>query len=56
MISEILESHAVPLADCRAQGYNNAASILSKYNSAKAIIKKQYPSAIFSPFGCHSLN
>ena len=27
-----------------------------KYNGAQAIIKEQYPSAIFSPCGCHTLN
>ena len=56
MITETLESHAIPLADCRAQGYGNAASMSGKYNSAQAIIKKQYPAAIFSCCGCHTHN
>ena len=43
MIIETLESHAIPLVDCRAQGYDNAASISGKYNSAQAIIKKTVP-------------
>ena len=30
MITETFESHAIPLADCRAQGYNNWASISGK--------------------------
>ena len=56
MIAETSESHAIPLADCRAQGCDNATSRSSKYNRAQAIIKKQYPTAIFSPCGCHTLN
>ena len=56
MITETLKSHAIPLADCRAQGYDNAANMSGKYNGAQAIIYKQYPTAIFSPFGCHTLD
>ena len=41
MITKILGSHAILLADYRAQGYDNAASMSGKYNSAQAIIKKQ---------------
>ena len=50
------ESHAISLADCRAQGYDNAASMSGKQNCAKAIIKKQYPTAIFPHCGCQTLN
>ena len=39
MITETLESHAIALADCRAQGYDNAASMSGKYNGAQVIIK-----------------
>ena len=39
MITETLESHAISLADCSAQGYDNAASMSGKYNRAQAIIK-----------------
>ena len=56
MITETLESHAIPLADCRAQGCDNAASMSGKYINSPAIIKKQYPAAIFSPCGCHTHN
>ena len=56
MITETLESHAIPLVDCRAQGYDNAANMSGKYNGAQAIIKEQCPTAIFSPCGCHTLN
>ena len=48
MISEILESHAISLADFRDQVYNDAASMSGKYNGAPEIIKEQYPNAIFS--------
>ena len=47
---------AIPLADIRAQGHDNAASISGKYNCAQATIKEQNPTAIFSPCGCHTLN
>ena len=49
MIIEAFESHDIPLADCRVQGYDNAASMSGKYNGAQAIITEQYPTAIFSP-------
>ena len=56
MITETLENHSIPLSDCKVQGYNNAASMSDKYNGALAIIKKQYPTAIFSPSGCYTFN
>ena len=56
MITETLKSHAIPLADCRAQGYDNTAIMSGKYNCAQPIIKERYPTAIFSPCGCHTLN
>ena len=56
MINKTLESHVIPLADCRAQGYDNAASMSSKYISVQAIIKEQFPTAMFSPCGYHTLN
>ena len=34
MIIESFESHAISLADYRAQGYDNAASMSGKYNGA----------------------
>ena len=56
MITETLESYAFPLADCREQGCDNAANMSGKYTGAPAIIKEQYPTVIFSPCGCHTLN
>ena len=56
MITETLESHAIPLSECRAQGYDNAANMSGKYKGAQAIIKEQNPLVIFSPCGCHTLN
>ena len=50
MITERLETYVILLDDCSAQDYNNAASMSGKYNSAQAIIKKQCPTAIFSPW------
>ena len=56
IITETLKSHAIPHADSRPQGSDNAASISGKYNGAQAIINEQYPTAIFFPCGCHTLN
>ena len=56
MITETLERRAIPLADCRAQGYDNAANMSVKYNGAQAIIQEQFPTAILSPYSCHTLN
>ena len=39
MITETLESHAIPLVDCTERGYDNAANMPGKYNGAQAIIK-----------------
>ena len=55
MITETLESHTIPLADCRAQGDDNAASMSNEYNGTKAIIKENYPTAMFSSCGCPAL-
>ena len=40
MITETLESHAIPLADCRAQSYDNAVNMSGKYNGAQAVMKE----------------
>ena len=56
LITESFEGHYIPLADCRSPGYDGTASIHGKYNGAQAIIKEQYPTAIFSPCGCHTCN
>ena len=56
MMTEAFESHAIPLADCRAQGNDNAASMSGKYYGAQPIIKEQQPPAKFSLCGCHTLN
>ena len=34
----------------------NAASMSGKYNGSQAIVKEQFPTAIFSPCVCHTLN
>ena len=42
MIIKTMESHGIPLAECREQGYDNAASISGKYDGAQTIIKEQH--------------
>ena len=39
MIPEALESHDIPLADCRAQDDDNGAIMSLKCNNAQAMIK-----------------
>ena len=56
LIMDTLEEHAIPLSDCRAQGYDNAANMAGKYKGAQAKIQEQNSMAIFSPCGCHTLN
>ena len=51
MVTETSENHAIPLAE----GYDNPANMSGKYNSAQAIIKEQFPTAIFSHCGCHTI-
>ena len=56
MITETLESRAIPLAGCKAQGCDSGASISGQYNVTQAIIKKQFHAVIFSPCDCHTLD
>jgi hypothetical protein len=56
MIMDTMVDHNIPLADCRAQSYDNAANMAGKYKGVQAKILAQYPAAIFSPYGCHTLN
>ena len=55
MITETFENHGISLADCRAQGYDSAEGMSGKYNGAQAMTKEQYPIAMFSPCGCHTI-
>ena len=55
IITETLESHAIPLIDCREQGYKNTANMSGKYDGAQAITKKQHPTVIFFSCGCHTI-
>ena len=41
MITETFERHAIPLADCMAQGYDNARSMSGKYSGARAVINEK---------------
>ena len=47
--------HAIPLSDCRAYGYDNAANIAEKYEDTQAK-KEQDSVAIFSLCGSHNHN
>ena len=41
LIMDTLEEHAIPLSDCRAQAYDNAANMVGKYNGTQAKILEQ---------------
>ena len=56
LIIDTFEGHAIPLSDCRAQGYNNAGNMAGKYKGAQAKIEEQNSVAIISPCRCHTLN
>ena len=56
MIMDTMVDHNIPLADCRAQSYDNGANMSGKYKGVQAKILVQYSAAIFSHCGCHTLN
>ena len=53
---DALEECVIPLSDCKAQGYDNAANMAGRYIGAQAKIEEQNSVALFSPCGCHTLN
>ena len=56
VILETLKKFDIPLADCRGQGYDNAANMSGKYNGAQTHIRSVNPLSLYSPCACHSLN
>ena len=56
LILETLKEFGIPLADCRGQGYDNAANMSGKYNGAQQHILAENPLWLYSPCACHSLN
>ncbi|XP_063613032.1 zinc finger MYM-type protein 1-like [Penaeus indicus] len=56
LILETLKQLGIPLADCRGQGYDNAANMSGKYNGAQQHILAENPLCLYSPCACHSLN
>ncbi|XP_037797777.1 zinc finger MYM-type protein 1-like [Penaeus monodon] len=56
LILETLKQFGIPLADCRGQGYDNAANMSGKYNGAQQHILAENPLCLYSPCACHSLN
>ena len=56
LIIQTLEEFQISIADCRGQGYDNAANMTGKYNGVQKHILNLNSLAIFSPCGCHSLN
>ena len=53
---DALEEHVIPLSNCRAQQYDNAANMAGEYKGTQAKIEEQNLVAIFSPCGCHIFN
>ena len=56
LILETLKQFGIPVADCRGQGYDNAANMSGKYNGAQQHILTENPLCLYSPCACHSLN
>ena len=56
LILETLKGYGIPIADCRGQGYDNAANMSGKYNGAQQHISTINPLCLYSPCACHSLN
>ena len=56
IILETLNGYGIPIADCRGQGYDNAANMSGKYDGAQQHISAINPLCLYSPCGCHSLN
>ena len=56
LIMDTLEEHTIPLSDCMAQGYDNAANMARRYKGAEAKIEEQNSVALFSFCGCRTLN
>ena len=56
LILETLKKFGIPLADCRGQGYDNAANMSGKYNGAQQHILAENPLCLYSPCACQSLN
>ena len=51
-----LEKYGIPIADCRGQGYDNAANMSGRYNGAQQHVTSVNPLCLYSPCACHSLN
>ena len=59
-LAEVLKSEIKELGlepnDCRGQGYDGAENMAGKYNGAAALIKNDYPLALYVHCSCHRLN
>ena len=59
-VAELLKSEikelCLELSDCRGQGYEGAGNLAGKYNGAAALIKNDYPLALYVHCSCHRLD
>lgn len=55
-VLNFLESHEIPIKDCRGQSYDNASNMSGKYSGLQARIKEKCEFAAFVPCAGHSLN
>ncbi|KAM3962942.1 zinc finger MYM-type protein 1-like [Aphomia sociella] len=55
-IQQQLEKYGLDIALCRAQGYDNAASMSGVHGGVQRKIREVNPKALFSPCSNHSLN
>jgi hypothetical protein len=55
-IVDTLNSHKIPLKNCRGQGYDNASAMSGKYKGVQSRILEKSPLATFLSCGGHNLN
>ena len=53
LILKTLEKYGIPIADCRGQGYDNAANMSGRYNGAQQHVNSVNPLCLYSPCACH---
>lgn len=51
-----IEECGLNMTNCRGQGYDNGANMAGVHNGVQARVLNKFPSAVFIPCGCHSLN
>ena len=56
MLKKEIRQLGLDLLDCRGQGYDGASNMAGKRNGASALIKREFPKALFVHCASHCLN